>query len=190
MSEPDVSHRIALRIAKPADVAALHELVNAAYRGDSSRIGWTTEADLLGGQRTDHAALGEFIAAAHGGDRAMLVCPATSDSHAPEEFAACVQLERRATDAYLGMLTVRPGLQSRGLGKALLAGAEDFVAREWRTKTVTMTVIAQREELIAWYLRRGYTRTGETAPFPYGDLRFGEPKRPDLHFVLLQKALG
>ena len=72
---------------------------------------------------------------------------------------------------------------------AVICGAEDFVAREWRTKTVTMTVIAQREELIAWYLRRGYVNTGETAPFPYGDLRFGEPKRPDLHFVVLRKAL-
>lgn len=190
MSVPDVNHRIALRSAESADVAALDELVNAAYRGDSSRVGWTTEADLLGGQRTDRAALGEFIAAAESaGDRAMLVCPATRDSHRPGEFAACVQLERRGTDAYLGMLTVRPGLQSRGLGKALLAGAEDFVAREWRTKTVTMTVIAQREELIAWYLRRGYVNTGETASFPYGDLRFGEPKRPDLHFVVLRKTL-
>lgn len=188
MSEPDVNHRITLRTAERGDVAALHELVNSAYRGDSSRIGWTTEADLLGGQRTDHAALTDFIAAAtERGDRAMLVCPALPDAH--PQLDACVQLERRDTDAYLGMLTVRPGLQSRGVGKALLAGAEDFVAREWQTRTVTMTVIAQRDELIAWYLRRGYTHTGKTAPFPYGDLRFGAPKRPDLHFVVLQKTL-
>lgn len=201
MSEADLSRRIALRTATSADVAALRELVNSAYRGDSSRVGWTTEADLLGGQRTDAAALTEFIAAAAEGRRAMLVGQApTHDANdrpaagakrdAGSKLDACVQLERRGTDAYLGMLTVRPGLQSRGLGKLLLAGAEDFVAREWQARTVTMTVIAQRDELIAWYLRRGYVRTGATAPFPYGDVRFGEPKRPDLHFVVLQKFLS
>lgn len=207
MSEADLSRRIALRTATSADVAALRELVNSAYRGDSSRVGWTTEADLLGGQRTDAAALTEFIAAAAEGRRAMLVGQApTHDANdrlaagakldagskrdAGSKLDACVQLERRGTDAYLGMLTVRPGLQSRGLGKLLLAGAEDFVAREWQARTVTMTVIAQRDELIAWYLRRGYARTGATAPFPYGDVRLGEPKRPDLHFVVLQKFLS
>lgn len=195
MSEADLSRRIALRTATSADVAALRELVNSAYRGDSSRVGWTTEADLLGGQRTDAAALTEFIAATAEGRRAMLVGQApTHDANdrldAGSKLDACVQLERRGTDAYLGMLTVRPGLQSRGLGKLLLAGAEDFVAREWQARTVTMTVIAQRDELIAWYLRRGYAHTGATAPFPYGDVRFGEPKRPDLHFVVLQKFLS
>ncbi|MBM4216369.1 MAG: GNAT family N-acetyltransferase [Gammaproteobacteria bacterium] len=173
------------RVARPSDARALVALVNSAYRGDSSRAGWTTEADLLGGQRTDEHVLIEFIARGEtAGDRAMLV-------HEREgRLIACVQLERRKQAAYLGMLTIMPTRQSGGLGKALLAAAENFVLHTWNGTSVTMTVIEQRPELIAWYGRRGYSRTGDTAPFPYGDARFGEPKRPDLKFVVLSKRLG
>ena len=173
------------RVARTGDARALVALVNSAYRGDSSRAGWTTEADLLGGQRTDEDALIEFIGRGETmGDRAMLVHE--RDGH----LVACVQLERRGQGAYLGMLTIMPTLQSSGLGKALLASAEDFVVDSWKASKIIMTVIEQRSELIAWYERRGYSRTGETAAFPYGDVRFGEPKRPDLRFVVLSKQLA
>jgi GNAT superfamily N-acetyltransferase len=175
---------LAARLAQTSDVRALVALVNSAYRGDSSRMGWTTEADLLGGQRTDEDALTEFIKRGETvGDRAMLVHERSS------RLVACVQLERRDKSAYLGMLTIEPSLQSGGLGKGLLAVAEEFVSRSWSTSQITMTVIEQRLELIAWYERRGYSKTGETAAFPYGDARFGEPKRPDLRFVVLAKFL-
>ncbi len=175
---------LALRPARSAEAAALAALVNSAYRGDSSRAGWTTEADLLGGQRTDPAALAEFIRCGEADDdRVMLV----HDS--AERITACVQLDRHVDHAYLGMLTIEPALQAAGLGRGLLAGAEEFVRRRWRLPRVVMTVIEQRPELIAWYERRGYRRTGETAAFPYGDPRFGEPKREDLRFVLLEKTL-
>jgi len=173
------------RMAGVDDAPALATLVNSAYRGDSSRRGWTTEADLLGGQRTDVLALVDFIE--HGqrkGDRAMLVYEADGRP------LACVQLERRGDEAYLGMLTIDPKHQTAGLGKAMLAAAERFVCGRWQTRRMIMTVIEQRLELIGWYERRGYARTGETAPFPYGDARFGEPKRPDLRFVVLAKALA
>jgi ribosomal protein S18 acetylase RimI-like enzyme len=173
------------RVARTGDARALVALVNSAYRGDSSRAGWTTEADLLGGQRTDEDALIEFIGRGETmGDRAMLVHE--RDGH----LIACVQLERRGQGAYLGMLTIMPTLQSSGLGKALLASAEEFVVDSWKASKIIMTVIEQRSELIAWYERRGYSRTGETAAFPYGDVRFGEPKRPDLRFVVLSKQLA
>lgn len=173
------------RLAREIDVASLVLLVNSAYRGDSSRVGWTTEADLLGGQRTDEPALVDFITRGEkAGDRVMLIHE--RDDHP----VACVQLERRGADAYLGMLTIQPTLQSAGIGRGLLATAERYVRDAWHTTRMTMTVIEQRDELIAWYERRGYSRTGETAPFPYGDVRFGEPKRPDLRFVVLAKHLG
>ncbi|NBX57948.1 MAG: GNAT family N-acetyltransferase [Gammaproteobacteria bacterium] len=173
------------RVVRTGDARALVALVNSAYRGDSSRAGWTTEADLLGGQRTDEDALIEFIGRGETmGDRAMLVHE--RDGH----LVACVQLERRGQGAYLGMLTIMPTLQSGGLGKALLASAEEFVVDSWKASKIIMTVIEQRSELIAWYERRGYSRTGETAAFPYGDVRFGEPKRPDLRFVVLSKQLA
>lgn len=185
MALPDAKD-FTLRDATTADVAALHALVNSAYRGDASRAGWTTEADLLGGQRTDEAALGDFIAAAiTQGDRAMLI---HTDDDA--NIDACVQLERRGNEAYLGMLTVHPNRQGSGVGKLLLTHTERYAIRRWQTTAIVMTVIVQRDELIAWYERRGYTRSGATAPFPYGDSRFGEPKRSDLQFVVLRKALA
>ena len=178
---------LALRAARREDAASLSALVNSAYRGDSSRVGWTTEADLLGGQRTDPEALREFIAAGEAnGDRVLLV----HEGAGVPTIDACVQLERHGDEAYLGMFTVRPTLQGGGLGRLLLAGAEQDARRRWGVAAVHMTVIAQRHELIAWYERRGYRATGETAPFPYGDARFGEPLRPDLHFMVLRKALA
>jgi ribosomal protein S18 acetylase RimI-like enzyme len=173
---------LATRPARSDEAARLAALVNSAYRGDSSRVGWTTEAELLGGQRTDPDALADFIRGGETrGDRVMLVHEAAGRP------LACVQLERRSDHAYLGMLTIEPTLQASGLGRGLLAAAEEFVHDRWQVSRMVMTVIEQRPELIAWYERRGYRRTGETAPFPYGDVRFGEPKRPDLRFVVLAR---
>lgn len=191
----DTEAPLVLRAARRDDAEALSALVNSAYRGDSSRVGWTTEADLLGGQRTDPDALRESIAQGETmGDRVLLVHEAVQPSgpaggSAALAIDACVQLERHGDEAYLGMFTVRPTLQGGGLGRRLLAGAEQDARRRWGVTAVHMTVIAQRAELIAWYERRGYRATGETAPFPYGDARFGEPLRPDLHFVVLRKVL-
>jgi len=173
-----------LQVASALDATDIVRLVNSAYRGDSSRQGWTTEADLLGGQRTDGAAIEEFIEAPLS-QRAMLLHRSNTG-----ELLACVQLERRPVDAYLGMLTIHPQHQAAGLGRQLLVGAEEFVQTHWGAKQIAMTVIEQRGELIAWYERRGYQRSGETAAFPYGNLRFGEPKRPDLRFIVLHKTLN
>lgn len=176
---------VSFRVATSADVPALTSLVNSAYRGESSRVGWTTEADLLGGQRTDEAALQEFIGS-EGGEPSTRVMLIAFETDAP---LACVQLERRGDLAYLGMLTVAPARQSSGLGRRLLEAAEREVVRRWSVRGMMMTVIAQRAELIDWYERRGYRRSGATAPFPYGDERFGLPRRSDLHFVVLEKSL-
>jgi len=193
IGEGDAAARpLTLRPARRDEADALSALVNSAYRGDPSRAGWTTEADLLGGQRTDPAALREFVSTGETAlDRVLLVYDGTAGGtglgRLPE---ACVQLERRDDDAYLGMLTVQPVRQASGLGKRLLDAAEGWAAARWGARTIIMTVITQRPELIAWYERRGYHATGETAPFPYGDTRFGEPKRTDLQFIVLRKRLG
>lgn len=169
-----------IRPATSADVEALAALVNSAYRGDSSRAGWTTEAGLLDGQRTDPESL-----------RAALAAPGTVILvfEEADRLDACVHLERRGDGCYVGMLTVRPTLQAGGLGRRLLAAAEDFAREEWQARAAQMTVIVQRSELIAWYERRGYARTGESRPFPYGDPRFGLPRRDDLRFEVLEKLL-
>lgn len=168
--------------ARAADVPALVQLVNGAYRGDSSRRGWTTETDLVGGQRIDAAALEEILGAP---DQALLVLRAQSG------LFACAHV-RKATAgvAEIGMLSVRPALQANGLGRQMLAAAERYAREHFGARFMEMTVIADREELIAWYERRGYRPTGETRPFPYNDERFGVPRRADLHMVVLQRQIA
>lgn len=162
------------QIATTADLEAVVALVQSAYR-DASGAGWTTEAHLLDGQRTDAAAVGELI------DAGSLLL-AVGDGG---ELLATCHLEPRG---YFGMFAVVPVGQGAGTGSALLAEAERRAAAGG-ADALEMTVIAQRAELIAWYERRGYTRTGETQPFPYGDERFGRPRREDLEFVVLRKRL-
>ena len=106
-------------------------------------------------------------------------------------LTACCHLEWRGGGVvYFGMFAVRPGQQGTGVGGKLLTQAEDYARTDYGATSMEMTVIAQRHELIAWYERRGYRRTGETRPFPYGDARFGVPRRDDLHFVVLEKSLS
>lgn len=175
---------LTLRPASPDEARPLAELVNSAYRGDASKAGWTTEADLLGGQRTDPDSLLAVLQRPN--DRAPVVLVHEDLAG----LACCVHLEPLPDGAaYLGMLTVRPTAQAAGLGRRLLAAAETWAAAHWGTREVRMTVIAQRPELIAWYERRGYRATGETRPFPYGDARFGLPQRDDLHFRVFAKSL-
>ncbi|MEY2225689.1 GNAT family N-acetyltransferase [Streptomyces sp. BF23-19] len=171
---------LSFRSAVEADIPELVVLVESAYRGDASRAGWTTEADYLDGQRTDPDGVRAVIAAPDG---VLLVVERAG------ELVACCQLEHRDDHAYFGMFAVRPGLQGAGLGKEILAEAERRARETWGAKEMRMTVVHVREELIAYYVRRGYRRTGELSPFPYGDERFGVPLRDDLAFELLVKSL-
>jgi GNAT superfamily N-acetyltransferase len=176
----DTAPAVTFRVAGLSDVDALVALVESAYRGDSSRAGWTTEADILGGQRTDPEGVREVIGKA--GSRMVAV-------ERDGGLVACCQLEHRGAHAYFGMFAVRPAEQGAGLGKLVLAEAERLAREEWGAAEMHMTVISVREDLIAWYERRGYARTGRTSPFPYGDERFGLPTRDDLRFELLTKRL-
>ncbi|MFD5325458.1 GNAT family N-acetyltransferase [Streptomyces sp. NPDC127092] len=177
---PRTTGPITYREASLDDVPVLVPLVESAYRGDSSRGGWTTEADLLEGQRTDAEGVAAVITTP--GSRLMVV-------ERDGEIIACCQLEHRGDAAYFGMFAVRPELQGAGLGRQIIAEAERRVRELWDVREMHMTVISVRAELIAWYERRGYRRTGRMTPFPYGDERFGVPQRDDLEFELLVKEL-
>lgn len=175
-----MAEQLAFRTASASDVPTIVALVESAYRGDASRAGWTTEADFLEGQRTDPAAVAEMIT-----DPECRVLMAERDG----ALVACCQLQPRGDHAYFGMFAVSPQEQGGGLGRAVIAEAERVAREDWGVREMRMTVISLREDLIAWYHRRGYTRTGKTSPFPYGDERFGIPLRDDLEFELLVKQL-
>lgn len=171
-----------IRQAGLGDVESLHSLVQGAYRGDSARRGWTHEADLLDGDRIDPQTLSSVIA-----DPSHLVLVAERQGC----LVGCVQVSQRGRSlAYLGMLTVDPTLQGEGLGRRLISAAEAQAQGRFGARTMEMTVIRQRPELIAWYERRGYVATGETRPFPMTDPRFGLPRRDDLAFLVLARKLG
>ena len=171
---------LAFRTATAADIPALIELVTSAYRGDVSRQGWTTEADLLDGLRIDPDVLRQDITR----ENSRVVLAEQNGG-----LLACAHVAVEGDAGYFGMFSVRPDLQGNGVGKILLAEAERIVREEWKLPAMRMTVIDCRDELIAFYQRRGYARTGITKPFPYGDARFGSPKRDDLRFEVLEKRL-
>lgn len=172
---------LSFRAAVPEDAPDLVRLIESAYRGDSSRAGWTTEADVLDGQRTDREGVLTVLK-----DPESRMLRVSRDV----ELVACCQLERRGEAAYFGMFAVQPGLQGGGVGRRVLAEAERVAAAEWGAREMHMTVLSVRDDLIGWYERRGYRRTGEMTPFPYGDERFGIPQRDDLQFELLVKPIA
>ena len=177
-----------ITIAKTENASEICALVNSAYRGESSKEGWTTEADLLGGMRIDVSSLLLEIA----DPRKKILCLRDSPT---SELLGCVCLETIDDEAgkgkgyYLGMLAVKPGLQTRGIGKALMKAAEEF-AKASGASRIILGVIHVRAELIAWYERRGYRKNGVTKPFPYESPLVRDPKRTDLEFVFLEKDIS
>ena len=170
------------RTAGVEDVDDVLDLVRLAYRGPESRQGWTSEADLLDDERIDRAGVLAKIT-----DPTGVVLIATSDD---DPLVACCELVRRSTTAaYFGMFAVRPSAQSAGVGRVVLAEAERFAHSTFGVSTMEMTVIGQRTSLIDWYIRRGYTLTGERRPFPYEELVNGRALRDDLYFEVLTKTL-
>jgi N-acetylglutamate synthase-like GNAT family acetyltransferase len=162
------------------DVPALLQLVNNAYRGDASRKGWTTEADLIAGDiRTTAQDIESLI---NNPGSVILKCVNNQN-----QIVGCVNLQQHEEKIYLGMLSVSPELQGGGTGKQLLAAAEAY-AKQVHCKAIYMTVISVRNELINWYLRHGYFKTGETKPF-VEDSTSGKHLQP-LEFLVLEKQVS
>ena len=170
-----------VRVATDADVPALHRLVERAYRGDVAKQGWTHEADLLDGQRTDAPMLAAMIADAEG---TVLLAEVAG------QLVGSVHIQRiREGCAYLGMLSVDPERQDGGIGRQLIDAGEQLAIDHFGCTHMEMSVIAQRSELIDYYVRRGYAETGETRPFPYEDQRLGTARSRDLEFIIMAKTL-
>lgn len=171
------------RNAKTSDASRVSDLVNSAYRGESSKAGWTTEESILGGQRTD---AGRIQAVVETPDTRIVLC---FQDPSEKKLLACVNLKKEsATTLYLGMLTVEPKLQGGGVGKAMLLESER-IARELGCSEIRMTVIHLRSELLAYYERRGYAKTGAWEPFPETDPGFGLPKVKGMKLLELKKPV-
>ena len=173
------------RTANVDDIDAIVALVTSAYRGDSGRAGWTTEADLLDGNRIDAETLQGYI----GRPRSRVLLAERAKDDGSRDLLGCALVCVEDDVGYFGMFSIRPELQGAGLGKRLLAEGERVARDDWRLPAMRMTVIDVRDELIAYYVRRGYRRTGIKKPFPATDPRFGIPKRDDLRFEVLEKIL-
>jgi len=161
------------------DVSALNKLINSAYRGESSKKGWTTEANILEGSRTTEKELTEIIQ-----DKKNTILKFTENN----QIIGCVLLIEKEHQLYLGMLTVSPELQNSGVGKKILQQAEIHASALGLSKIV-MTVITVREELIAWYKRHGYVDTGAREPFPVSDV-FSQTSNEPLEFMVLEKRIS
>lgn len=219
---------LSFRFATLADVPAVVALVESAYRGEASQAGWTSEAHLLHGQRTDEAMVAEAIGRrgvevllAERGGQLVACCELTAPGGARDEQASgvpspasgvlawessqggkigmpepdgeahgCSAASASAGATYLGMFAVRPELQGDGLGRAVLDEAARIARDDWSSAALELSTLHPRAELIAWYERRGFTRTGELRPFPYGEPRYGVPQRDDIVQVVLSRPLG
>lgn len=165
--------------AEQQDAGQIAALVNSAYRGESSKQGWTTEADLLAGLRTDTEEIQRLIST---DDSLFLLCKVE------EKLIGSVHLQKQAEQVCLGMLVVSPLLQGNGIGKQLLEAAEQAAQETWAVNKSVMTVIACRHELIAFYERRGYRRTGVSKEFPVNP-ELWTAKVADLRLEILEKIL-
>ena len=173
-----------LEPAAEADYPAIIDLINHAFRGTGESASWNIESGLIAGQRMNDSLLREELRES---PEANLLIDRDPSSGT---IVGTVWLDPKANGIwYLGLLTVRPALQKQHLGSRLLLAAEEF-ARDRGAHLIRMTVVNLRHALIAWYERRGYTATGETIPYPYGDDRFGKPLRDDLHFLVFEKRLA
>jgi ribosomal protein S18 acetylase RimI-like enzyme len=162
-----------------ADIASLNTLINSAYRGEFSKKGWTTEANILEGSRTTEAELLEIIQ-----DKHNTILKYSEHNN----IIGCVLLKAKENELYLGMLTVSPELQNSGIGKKLLQQTEIFAA-ELGLQKIVMTVISVREELISWYKRNGYVDTGVREPFPVSVV-FNPTTKEPLEFMVLEKIIS
>lgn len=167
-----------IKIASVADAGQITALLNLAYRGEASRKGWTTEANIIAGDR--RTTVKEIETLIQKSNSTFLIY------NVDKKIEACVNLQQQDQKIYLGMLSVNPELQGSGIGKKLLAAAEEFAVSK-KCSSIYMTVIDVRKELIDWYKRHGYVDSGIRKPFEEDGVS-GKHLQP-LQFMVLEKKL-
>jgi len=164
-------------IATKSDVEAIAQLVNQAYRPESDAYGWTHESNLVSGSRTSVSQVAEIISRP---DSTIFIALRNA------EIVACVHVEKEGINCRIGMLAVNPALQGAGLGGQILAHAEKYVNENFGSEKFVMVVVSSRNELISFYLRRGYQKTGSVMKYPR-PANVGTPKHADLKIAVLEK---
>lgn len=150
--------QFAMRSAKVSDVPALLQLVEDAYRGGKATVAWKNEHDRVTGPRTSKNELSRYITST---ESSILVLESGNGT-----FAGCVCVEKQGADAHIGLLAVNPSFQNQGVGRRLLEDAESYGQAQFGCTSGVMWVLSGRDELLEFYRRRGYEKTGETVPFP------------------------
>lgn len=187
MPDTTVNFSLVVQPASLEDADEIALLVNQAYRGESSRQGWTTEADILEGLRTNAQEVRAIMQAPN----SVILAARQSQGQAlpnPQAIAGSVHIERDENEVSIGMFVIQPAMQGQGLGKQLLSAAEEYALRHWKIKKACMWVITQRTELIAFYERRGYVKTGIERAFPVNPAMW-QPKATGLKLARLEKEL-
>ena len=168
-----------IAIATEADIALITELLNISYRGEASKKGWTTEAELIAGDtRADEIMVQQIMEQA-----GSVFLKYTNDEH---QISGCVNLQQHDSKLYLGMFSVSPHLQGSGIGKQILKATEEYALHVGCT-AIYMSVISLRTELISWYQRHGYVDTGKRIPFEEDGITGRHLKQ--LEFMILEKSL-
>ena len=175
-----MTDQLKIQRAGVADAQELNRLVNSAYRGEESKMGWTTEAEILGGLRIDEPALKELLAK----EETVIL----KSTNVEGNIIGTVCLELKSGYIYLGMFAVSPGLQGGGIGKSLMRAAEEFGVAIGCSRIV-ISVISIRTELIDWYKRHGYVETGDGIAFEDIEGRFGDPKVAEIRLIEMEKLL-
>lgn len=168
-----------ISLAQSHHIPAITSLVNQAYRPAADAAGWTHEASLVTGERINQAQVAVLFDRPH-----STILIATSQ----QELLGCVHIEQCGEHAMIGMLAVLPQAQVGGIGKQLLAQAEDYALKQFQAQSCRMVVVSARHELIAFYLRRGYQKTGQTMPYPL-DAGAGQPLDANLTIEVLEKSV-
>jgi len=161
-----------------ADVPRVAALIEIAYRGEVAATGWTNEAAILKGLRSSPREVERLVRAAD--SRFVLALGG-------DVLAGSALIKRHGDGAYFGMFAIDPSRQQQGLGKVIMAQCETAARELWAARYLRLSVISLRHELIGWYERRGFVRTGEHEPFPFNEAPGA--LRTDFDLVVLQKPL-
>ncbi|NNH26031.1 MULTISPECIES: GNAT family N-acetyltransferase [Acinetobacter] len=149
------------RLANASDVESLVALINQAYRTNTGSS-WTSEQDIVTGDRINHQQLLESL-----NQQNFSLFVAEIVEHSESALVACVGLAFQHSSVEIGTFCVASDWQNQGIGKQVLAYAEQKAFAIFPTLiSYEMFVLDARIELIQYYERCGYSKTACIESYP------------------------